>query len=136
MRPSCRLLAAVTLAFALLHFTAVPAFSEKLDFEDTDFQFIDARDYTGYYLDMNSVNIDGEEAFATVKIVRADRNRLYLYSVKFVRKERTYQILSSIAADYDTKEKTGGSRDALRPLHYENGSPMEAVVEYIYFPRR
>ena len=110
--------------------------AEPLDFSDMDLRFVDAQGETGYYVDMNSVQIKNmNEATARVEIVRADKNCLYLYTIAFDRGKKTYQILDSVVAVYDTKEKTGGSSQPLKPQSYAKGSAMETVAEYIYSPQ-
>ena len=111
-------------------------FAEPIDFSDMDLRFVDARGSTGYYVDMNSVQIKNmNEATARVEIVKADSNCLYLYTIAFDRGKKTYQILDSIVAAYDTKEKTGGSSQPLKAQSYAKGSAMETVAEYIYSPQ-
>ena len=111
-------------------------FAEPIDFSDMDLRFVDAQGSTGYYVDMNSVQIKNmNEATARVEIVKADSNCLYLYTIAFDRGKKTYQILDSIVAAYDTKEKTGGSSQPLKAQSYAKGSAMETVAEYIYSPQ-
>ena len=111
--------------------------AEPIDFSDMDLRFVDAQGNTGYYVDMNSVSItNNNEATARVEIVKADANCLYLYTIAFDRGKRTYQILDSVVAVYDTKEITGGSGSPMKPQSYAKGSAMETVVEYVYSPQR
>ena len=125
------LLAAVILCMAAV------CHAETVDFSGMDLRFVDAIGMTGYYVDMNDVSIkSNDEATARVEIVKADANRLYLYRIAFDRRKRTYQILDSIVAVYDTKEITGGSSVPLKPQSYAKGSAMETVVEYVYSPQR
>ena len=108
-----------------------------IDFSDMDLRFVDAQGSTGYYIDMNAVTIASDnEVTARVEIVRADANCLYLYTIAFDREKRTYQILDSVAAAYDTKEQTGGSTRPAKAQPYAEGSAMETVAEYIYSPQR
>ena len=110
--------------------------AETVDFSDMDLRFVDARGDTGYYVDMNAVEIkNSNEATARVEIVKADANCLYLYTIAFNRGKKTYQILDSLVAAYDTKEITGGSKASLKPQGYAKGSAMETVAEYIYSPQ-
>ncbi len=110
--------------------------AETVDFSDMDLRFVDARGATGYYVDMNAVNISNDhEATARVEIVKADANCFYLYNIVFDRKKKTYQILDSIVAAYDSKEITGGSSNPTKPQGYGKGSAMETVAEYIYSPQ-
>lgn len=110
--------------------------AETVDFSEMDLRFVDARGDTGYYVDMNSVEIKNmNEAQARVEIVKIDKNCLYLYTIVFDRAKKTYQILDSLAAAYDTKEQTGSSSQPLKPQGYSKGSAMETVAEYIYSPQ-
>ena len=108
-----------------------------IDFSDMDLRFVDAQGNTGYYVDMNAVEIkNNNEATARVEIVKADANCLYLYTIAFDRGKRTYQILDSVVAAYDTKEPNGGSQNPMKAQSYAKGSAMETVAEYIYSPQR
>lgn len=107
----------------------------SVDMADTEMVFVDARGDTGYYVDMKSLDFQGEnEVTARVEIVCADKDRLYLYRIHFDRKKRTYQILESVMAVYATKEHIGGNAMPTVVTPYAAGSPMEAVVEYIFSP--
>lgn len=124
------------LAAAVLLISAV-CHAETVDFSGMDLRFVDAVGMTGYYVDMNAVSIkNNDEATARVEIVKADSNRLYLYRIAFDRKKKTYQILDSVVAEYETKEITGGSNVPMKPQSYAKGSAMETVVEYVYSPQR
>ncbi len=110
--------------------------AEPIDFSEMDLRFVDAQGNTGYYVDMNAVYIkNNNEATARVEIVKADVNCLYLYTIAFDRGKKTYQILDSVIAQYDTKEQTGGSGHPMKAQGYAPGSAMETVVEYIYSPQ-
>lgn len=110
--------------------------AEPVDFSDMEMRFVDAQGETGYYVDMNSIQIkNNNEATARVEIVKADKNCLYLYTIAFNRGKKTYQIMDSVVAAYDTKEKTGGSSQPMKPQKYAKGSAMETVAEYIYSPQ-
>ncbi|MBP3691024.1 MAG: hypothetical protein J6I74_06840 [Schwartzia sp.] len=125
----------VALAAAILGMSNA-GLAEPIDFADMDLRFVDAQGNTGYYVDMNSVQIkNNNEATARVEIVKADANCLYLYTIAFDRGKKTYQILDSIVAAYDTKEPTGGSQTPLKAQSYAKGSAMETVAEYIYSPQ-
>lgn len=123
------------LAAAMMAIAGI-CFAEPIDFSNMDLRFVDAQGNTGYYIDMNSVQIkNNNEATARVEIVKADANCLYLYTIAFDRGKKTYQILDSIVAAYDTKEQTGGSGTPLKAQSYAKGSAMETVAEYIYSPQ-
>ena len=100
---------------------------------DADLRFVDANGDTGYYVDVNSISIaNPDECFSRVAIVRADENRLFLYSVQFNRKLESYQILSSVLLQYDTKDELRANMKPMSPIKYMKNSPMYNVVEFIY----
>ena len=119
-----------------LLFWSTAAMAASVDIADTEMVFVDARGDTGYYVDMKSLTFQSDyEVTAKVQIVCADKDRLYLYRIHFNRKKRTYQILESVMAVYATKERVGESAVPTAVTPYGAGSPMEAVVEYIFAPR-
>ena len=112
------------MVIALLLLWRAEALAAVVDMADMDMQFVDASGMTGYYVDMGSL-----------EIVRADKDRLYLYRIHFDRKKRTYQILESVMAEYATKERLGDNSAPTAVTAYAPGSPMESVVEFIFSPQ-
>ena len=103
---------------ALLLLWRAEALAAVVDMADMDMQFVDASGMTAW-----------------VEIVRADKDRLYLYRIHFDRKKRTYQILESVMAEYATKERLGDNSAPTAVTAYAPGSPMESVVEFIFSPQ-
>ena len=99
-----------------------------------DFQFVDAADTTGYYVDMDSVEKESRSTiFARVAVVKADANRMFVYDVRFNHLERTYQIIASQTIEYDSKnilETNNTPRDARA---YASGSEMSELIEFILY---
>lgn len=98
-----------------------------------DMRFVDANDYTGYYVDAGSVNYESTAACnAVIAVIKADRNRMFRYTMHFDRGNATYQILSSEVLAYDTKTvlSKSGADGVLRP--YAVSSPMRRIVDFIY----
>lgn len=98
-----------------------------------DMRFVDANGYTGYYVDAGSVTYESVAACnATIAVIKADRNRMFRYTMHFDRGKGVYQILSSEVLCYDTKEvlSTGGTESGVHP--YGIYSPMKEIVDFIY----
>lgn len=98
-----------------------------------DFRFVDASGYTGYYVDASSVSYENVAVCtAEVAVVKADRNRMFRYTMRFDRGYARYQILGSEVVRYDTKEvlSKSGAETAKHP--YGVSSPMREIVDYIY----
>lgn len=124
------------MVIALLLLLRAEALAAAVDMADMDMQFVDASGMTGYYVDMGSLDFQNDhEVTAWVEIVRADKDRLYLYRIHFDRKKRTYQILESVMAEYATKERLGDNSAPTAVTAYAPGSPMESVVEFIFSPQ-
>ena len=99
----------------------------------SDMRFVDANGYTGYYVDASSVSYESVAACdATIAVIKADRNRMFCYTMHFDRGRGVYQILSSQVLRYDTKEvlSEGGAEKAVHP--YGIYSPMKEMVDFIY----
>ncbi len=99
-----------------------------------DFQFVDAYENTGYYVDMDSVENEGRSTiFARVAIVKATTNRMFVYDIRFNHLERTYQVIASKTIEYDSKnilETNNTPRDARA---YASGSEMSELIEFILY---
>ena len=98
-----------------------------------DMRFVDAQDYTGYYVDASSVTYESTAACdATIAVIKADRNRMFRYRMHFDRSKRTYQIQSSEVLAYDTKTvlSKSGADPVAHP--YAIFSPMKTILDFIY----
>lgn len=101
--------------------------------EDEGRRFVDARDGTGYFVDVTTVSIDSSHEYtADVFIVKAKENRLFSYRMHFDFAARTYQIMRSATMTYDTREISRRMTTAMPPSPYAAGSPMAAIVDYLY----
>ena len=107
-----------------------------------DMQFVDAEGFSGYYVDVSSIVIGPEGGVpegtapediidAQVAVVKADRNRRYLYRMRFDRHQETYEIFSSEMQAYDTKEVLERNSVGRRPCRYGIASPLHKIVAYI-----
>ena len=69
---------------------------------------------------------------AVIAVIKADRNRMFRYTMHFDRGNATYQILSSEVLAYDTKTvlSKSGADGVLHP--YAVSSPMRRIVDFIY----
>ena len=99
-----------------------------------DMRFVDAEGFTGYYVDASTIYIGEDENIseAVVAVVKADRNRRYLYQVRFDRNKETYEIFRSEVQAYDTREVLEKSSLGRVPRHYGLSSPMNSIVNFIY----
>ena len=99
-----------------------------------DFQFVDANDVTGYYVDMDSVEtVNRSTVAARIAVVKADANRMFVYDVRFNHVERTYRIIASQTLEYDSKnilETNNKPRDARA---YASGSEMAELIDFILY---
>ena len=97
-----------------------------------DFQFVDANGLTGYYVDMDSVENESRSIIsATVAVIKADANRMFVYDVQFNHAERTYRIVSSKTVEYDTRNVIDSSNDPRDFRAYAPNSEMSELINYI-----
>ena len=95
-----------------------------------DMRFVDAQDYTGYYVDASSVSYESTAVCdATIAVIKADRNRMFRYRMHFDRGKGLYQIQSSEVLAYDTKTVLSKKGAEPRALPYSVFSPMKRILE-------
>ena len=99
-----------------------------------NFQFVDAEDTTGYYVDIDSVKIESPEFVAAkIAVVKANLNKMYVYNVRINHKEQTYQIVSSQILEYDTRSYLE-SNNKSRPFRpYAAKSEMSELINFILY---
>lgn len=101
---------------------------------EADLHFVDAREATGYYVDMNSAIVSKDYISAKVAIIRADENRILLYSMYFKPSKRTYSFDNVLMFTYDEKKPLGFTRLKAGPFSIAPGSPVENIIDYIHHP--
>lgn len=101
---------------------------------EADLRFVDAREATGYYVDMNSTTIANDYILAKVAIILADENKILLYSMSFKPAKRTYSFDNVQMFTYEDKKPLGFTRLKAGPFNITPGSPIEGIVEYIQRP--
>ena len=124
-----RIFKVIILAIALL----IPASSWSACFAE-NFQFVDAENTTGYYVDIDNVEIESPEFVkAKIAVVKANLNKMYVYNVRINHKEQTYQIVSSQILEYDTRSilETNNRSRPFRP--YAAKSEMSELINFILY---
>ena len=99
-----------------------------------EFTFVDAEDLTGYYVDKETIKIESSEfIIATIAVIRADMNKMYVYNLRINHKNQMYQIISSKTFEYDTRQLIE-SNDRSRPYRpYAAKSEMSELINYILY---
>ena len=99
-----------------------------------EFTFVDANDLTGYYVDKETIKIESSESItATIAVVRADMNKMYVYNLRINHKNHAYQIMSSKILEYDTR-RIIETNDRSRPYRpYAARSEMSELINYILY---
>ena len=97
-----------------------------------NFKFVDAVDKTGYYVDIDSVQVETSSTLVTtIAVVKAQMNKMYVYHIRVNHGNQSYQILNSKILDYETREVLE-SNDKARPYRpYSAKSEMSEVVDFI-----
>jgi uncharacterized repeat protein (TIGR04076 family) len=98
-----------------------------------DMRFVDARGNTGYYVNPSTISVDSDHEYtAQIAVVKAGRNREFLYYTHFDYAARTYQILNAAVCEYDTGKVLEKDDAATDPRGYSSFSAMQSIVDYIY----
>ena len=97
-------------------------------------KFIDAMDDTGYYYDVDTVNIRNANVFLVdMAVIKASLNRMYVYEVRINHAEKIYEILSSKILSYDTRAEIETNNTRRPPQHYSNKSEFGQMVRLILY---
>ena len=99
-----------------------------------NFKFVDAEGNTGYYVDMDTIKIESQESIAaSIAVVKANLNKMYVYNVRINHKNQTYQIVSSEILEYDTRNKLE-SNNRSRPFRpYSPKSEMSELINFVLY---
>lgn len=113
-----------------------------------NWQFVDARGTTGYYLDIDAISYEnltegeGDKAVTRelintrVAVVKAKQNRRFIYAIRFDPTKLTYQIFATRTEVYDTRAKITSTDTAQSVQSYSINSPMAEMVSFIAEYRR
>lgn len=99
-----------------------------------NYQFVDSRNDTGYYVDMKSVSVgeNGHEYTVDIAVVKGDSNKVYQYRISLDYGERTYFIHKAVIRTYDTGKVISDEVNDGLAHPYGTMSPMQYIVDYIY----
>lgn len=97
-------------------------------------KFIDAIGDTGYYYDVDSIQIENFSIFnVRMVVIKADLNRMYTYDVRINHANRTYEILSSRVFSYDMRAELESHNSRRLPQHYSEKSQMGQMISFILY---
>lgn len=127
----------IIFCFVLLPFAKPVSAMSSPWTDDADFRFVDALGSTGYYIDVYSLNLFApDECAARLAVVKADKNRMVIYTMVFNRKAQTYWIIKRVELEYDTKKELSVSDKHEIPVYYGAGTPIGNAVDFIYEYKR
>lgn len=100
-----------------------------------DRHFVDSLDDTGYYVDVKTINVQGNTVTADVYMVKARYNTMYCYGVVYNLAEQSYQYTYTKIYQYDTRELTSYSEVPSIAYGYTNAALgnnmiMEEVLRF------
>ena len=97
-------------------------------------KFIDAAGDTGYYYDADSIRTENASVFAVkMAVIKADLNRMYVYDVRILHTNQTYEILASQVLSYDTRAELESDNTRRPPKRYSDKSQMGQMVRLILY---
>ncbi|MDO4204348.1 MAG: hypothetical protein Q4D07_07640 [Selenomonadaceae bacterium] len=133
MKKLYRLLALSIMLWTVLLPSEASAMLPQVLYE-ADLRFVDAREATGYYVDMNSAVVSRDTISAKVAIILADENKILLYTMYFNPAKKNYSFDSVQMFSYDEKKPLGFTRLNAGPFNISPGSPIEGIIDYIHRP--
>ncbi len=100
-----------------------------------DRHFVDSLDGTGYYVDVNTINVWDNEVTADVYMVKALYNSMYCYGVVYNLENQSYQYTYTKIYQYDTRKLTSYSEVPSLVYGYSNAAIgnnmiMEEVLRF------
>ena len=100
-----------------------------------DRHFVDSLDGTGYYVDVKTINVQGNTVTADVYMVKARYNTMYCYGVVYNLAEQSYQYTYTKIYQYDTRKLTSYSEVPSIVYGYTNAALgnnmiMEEVLRF------
>gem|GEM_PF-378319 len=100
-----------------------------------DRHFVDSLDGTGYYVDVKTIDVQGNTVTADVYMVKARYNTMYCYGVVYNLAEQSYQYTYTKIYQYDTRKLTSYSEVPSIVYGYTNAALgnnmiMEEVLRF------
>lgn len=120
------LAAAFALTLGLLAPYSPPCHGEPL--HRVDRHFVDSVDYTGYYVDVNTIQKEGNLVMADVYMVKALYNTMYCYGVVYNLNDQSYQYGYTKIYQYDTRRLTSYSEVPSMVYGYANAAMGNNMV--------
>lgn len=96
-----------------------------------DRYFVDEENRTGYYVDVNSIELSGEhEILLDLYLLKLNGGLLYRYRTYFNTEEGSYEYRHSKIYDYETKELLSDTDQSLGKLSYQKSPMLGKVLDF------
>ena len=109
----------------------VPWFSGGVEAARADRYFVDYEGNTGYYVDVNSIELPSDhEVVLDLYLVKLHSRYMYRYRAYFDTEERSYEYRNAKVYDYETKKLMSGAEYVQERLSYGRSTMLQEVVEF------
>ena len=99
-----------------------------------DLRFIDSMDSTGYYVDMDTAEREGDYGLRiNFILIKADQNKMNIYDVRINYWRKTYSVLSSKVLAYDTRTELESDNTKRYERSYADKSLMNEIVQFVIY---
>ena len=96
-----------------------------------DRYFVDAQNNTGYYIDVNSIEVVSDhEILVDMYLVKCRERYMYAYRTRFNTEELSYQYLNTRIYNYETKKLSAKSQKPLPELTYKKSQILQEVLAF------
>ena len=96
-----------------------------------DRYFVDSQNNTGYYIDVNSITMVGEQELQVdLYLVKSREGYMYVYRTNFDLTQQSYQYVHTKIYRYDSKSLIAENNRQLPPLTYKNSPILLDVVAF------
>lgn len=96
-----------------------------------DRYFVDYEQNTGYYVDVNSIELPSEhEVELDLYLIKLHSKYMYRYRAHFDTEEISYEYQNAKIYNYETKELMTGSNMAQAKLSYSKNQMLQEVIDF------
>lgn len=99
-----------------------------------DLKFVDSRGDTGYYFDVDSVQIKGDSTLSVnLVVIKIDVNEMEITDLEINHAEKLYTIKSVKTLSYSDRTEISSDYKSRHPRPYSNRSLMNEIVTMILY---
>lgn len=95
-------------------------------------RFVDEFNGAGYYAEVDNITISGDYLVTNITIKKPFYNKFILETVRFNKKEKTYEILKREIYQYNPREFIEKTKVSGVAVPLSGGSPYAVVMDFVF----